>query len=297
MMAALSAMDDWAASQSLAKTTTATAQRSRRENSARHNYANLDSGKSAALPADAHLLDILNAAKQFVAEKKNEVKISHDQLAAFYRDHCTTYEDFKAHGLNVSAPIAAEYKRLFIEPTGDYFAVMKANMAARALNPLEAATMSDLELKESLSDLSAYGFDEFRPRAIQDIINEIPTYRALIASTPLSFWSEVDGAEKYDILLKKRAEGNPEKYGNHTWQGDRIEKSRRIWEWWRVKASKLHYFFTAARLVALVPLSSASVERAFSQVKLIIEAAGENVLEETLEIRVMERINDFNLLH
>lgn len=62
-----------------------------------------------------------------------------------------------------------------------------------------------------------------------------------------------------------------------------------------MKASKLYYFFTAARLVALVPLLSASVERAFSQVKLIIESAGENVLEETLEIHVMEWVNDFSL--
>lgn len=179
---------------------------------------------------DTQLLDILNPTKQLVEDKANEVKISQAELTTFSWDHCIMYDDFKAHGLNVLAPIAAEYKRLFLEPAGDYFTVMKANMAARALNPFEAATMTDLELKESLSDLSAYSFDEFCPRAIQDIINEIPTYCELIVSTPVSFWSEVDGAEKYDKLLKKRSEDNPEKYGNHTWQGDRIEKSRRIWE-------------------------------------------------------------------
>ena len=78
-----------------------------------------------------------------------------------------------------------------------------------------------------------------------------------------------------------------------TWRDDRIEKSRRVWEWWRSKHTKLTYFFTAARLVALVPVSSAFVERVFSQVKFIIESVGQSLLEETLEARVMERVNRY----
>lgn len=152
--------------------------------------------------------------------------------------------------------------------------------------------MSDLELKEALNDLSAYGFDEFRHAAIHDIIAEIPTYHGIIASTSKSFWSEVDGAEQYD---RKKQEDDPEQYANHTWYDDRIKQSRRVWEWWRIKGIKSHYFFSAARLVAIVPLSSASVERVFSQVKFIIETVGINVLEETLETRVMERVNDYSL--
>ena len=66
-----------------------------------------------------------------------------------------------------------------------------------------------------------------------------------------------------------------------------------MWEWWRVKYAKLPYFFNAARLSALVPVSSAAAERVFSQMKLIIEAVGERVLEETLEARVMERVNRY----
>ena len=58
-----------------------------------------------------------------------------------------------------------------------------------------------------------------------------------------------------------------------------------------MKAVKFNYFFTAARLVALVPISSASVERVFSQVKFIIETTGVRALEESLETRVMERVN------
>ena len=72
-----------------------------------------------------------------------------------------------------------------------------------------------------------------------------------------------------------------------------IEKARRVWEWWHTKHHNFSYFATAARLLALVPISSAAVERVFSQVKLIIATVGERVLEKTLECCVMERYNKY----
>ena len=66
-----------------------------------------------------------------------------------------------------------------------------------------------------------------------------------------------------------------------------------MWEWWRAKAPLFNFFWTAARLVALVPISSAMIERVFSQVKFIVETIGENALEETLQTRVMERVNSY----
>ena len=93
----------------------------------------------------------------------------------------------------------------------------------------------------------------------------------------------------------KKKERDSEKHTDHTtWQSDHIENSRRVWEWWRAKAPKFSYFFIAARLVAIVPISSASVERCFDQLKFIIETVGELVLEETLETRVMERMNNYH---
>jgi len=169
-----------------------------------------------------------------------------------------------------------------------------AYMAARALNHLAAATMSDEELADTLRDLTMFEFDEFRPAAMQDLIDEIPKYRAAIISTSQRFWSSVDGAEKYDLDLMMKMEKEPEKYADHTWQGDRIENSRRVWEWWQAKAPKFSYFFTAAILMAIVPISSTSVERCFSQVKFILETIGERALEETLETRVMECMNNYH---
>jgi len=59
-------------------------------------------------------------------------------------------------------------------------------------------------------------------------------------------------------------------------------KARRMWEWWR-----------AHRLVALVQIFSASVERVFRQVKFIVETIGVSALGDTMETRLMSRINDY----
>ena len=56
---------------------------------------------------------------------------------------------------------------------------------------------------------------------------------------------------------------------------------------------QFNYFFTVARLVALVPISSVAVERVFSQVKFITETTGMSALEESLERRVMECVNHY----
>ena len=60
-----------------------------------------------------------------------------------------------------------------------------------------------------------------------------------------------------------------------------------------MKAVKFNYFFTAAHLVALVPILSTAVERVFNQVKFIIETTGVSALEESLETRAMERVNHY----
>ena len=113
-------------------------------------------------------------------------------------------------------------------------------MAAHALNPLVAATMSDEDLVDTLRDLTMFEFNEFRPAAmqIQDLIDEIPKYRAAINSTSASFWSSFDGAETYDLDLMKKKEKDPEKYADHTWQSDRIEHSRSVWQCLGVVASQ-----------------------------------------------------------
>jgi len=80
-----------------------------------------------------------------------------------------------------------------------------------------------------------------------------------------------------------------------SWQDDPAEKARRIWEWWVIRAGGNAPAFVhwpkALRLVALVQPSSAYVERLFSQLKLVIQQIGVMGLEQTIETRVMVRVN------
>ena len=47
--------------------------------------------------------------------------------------------------------------------------------------------------------------------------------------------------------------------------------------------------------MALVQVSSAKVERVLSKVKLICETIGVTPLEETVEVRLYERCNDYHI--
>ena len=75
---------------------------------------------------------------------------------------------------------------------------------------------------------------------------------------------------------------------------DSAEYSRRIWLWW-VARLKGQSFFSAwaltIRLVVLVQPSSAAAERAFSQLRLILQVVGNKVLEDMLEFRMHCRCN------
>jgi hypothetical protein len=65
------------------------------------------------------------------------------------------------------------------------------------------------------------------------------------------------------------------------WEDDPAERARRIWLWWRIRVYEVQEFQfipLALRLVALVQPSSCGIERVFSQLKLILDACGENVL-------------------
>ena len=103
-------------------------------------------------------------------------------------------------------------------------------MAAWVLDPLCAHGMDTEPMMDAIKSLHHFGFKELHNGRgiIEDMIEELPKYRVVIASTSESFWSGVEGAFKYDAKLAKQAKENPEKYGNQTWRDDRIEKARRV---------------------------------------------------------------------
>ena len=93
----------------------------------------------------------------------------------------------------------------------------------------------------------------------------------------ITFWCELEGAEKYDADLTKKKNDEPGKYDDdYDWEKDHIEQARRVWEFWRAKAAKLPKLFTVARFLAIVPISSVTVETVFSQVKTILDTIGDS---------------------
>ena len=94
----------------------------------------------------------------------------------------------------------------------------------------------------------------------------------------------------------KRQKLNDETSMEQDWRNDPGEKACCIWEWWRVRVyevpnPKLTYFALGLRLIVLTQVSSCAIERVFSQLKLIRDTCGDNMLEDMLEIRMFERNN------
>ena len=265
--------------------------RQRRAGSRRNYHAMV--GGAAAVPRNQALDEALARAKETLVQKKKEYEDALSKFSSFQDEHYCYYEEFLDLGYETVRPVIEKYNSLFISPNGDFTQLVKAYKTARVLNPLIATEMDDEAIKEAVLDLPAFGFLAFNPAFIQAMVREIPAYIDLLKSTPPGFYGKVEDAAEYDKALKTKADKDPD-YVDRSWKDDRIEATRRAWKWWEAKHSKLTYFSIAARLVALVPISSASVERVFSQVKYIVETCGENGLQETIETRLMERVNVYD---
>ena len=302
--AASTALSDFEATTNpVAPSTTAAGNRGRRTGNPRQNYramSNPASRPTAQSQTQSALADALDNAKKDKTEKESAHQAALAALSNFKRGKLITQDDFMEYGKGIVKPIFDDYSRLFLRQGGDYKELTRAYSAARVLNPLVAASMSVLDMEMAIKELKAFGFDEFRDTngILDKMIEELPTYIAKVKDTTNLFWNMVEGAHEYDKKLAEKAAKDPEKYNGITWKDDPIEKARRVWEWWRAKrCDALHHFTWAARLVVLVQLSSASCERVFSQVKLIIETCGVNPLEETLETRLMERCNEYSIIN
>ena len=60
---------------------------------------------------------------------------------------------------------------------------------------------------------------------------------------------------------------------------------------YEVENPRLLFFAQALRVVVLTQLSSCAVERVFSQLNLIREQCGDNMIEDMIQIRMFERCN------
>mmetsp|Transcript_24565 Transcript_24565/g.52935 ORF Transcript_24565/g.52935 Transcript_24565/m.52935 type:complete len:182 (-) Transcript_24565:801-1346(-) len=140
------------------------------------------------------------------------------ELTALELENCTTVEDFVKSGKEAVRPMIDEYKRLFVHPNGDYNQGVCAFTGSHFLNPMAAMKMTVEQIKDCIKDPSHFGFDEFCEgySIIQDLIDEIPHYMAVVSITDESFWSSVDGAAEYDAALVRKIEMYPENHSGKT---------------------------------------------------------------------------------
>lgn len=270
-----------------------TSTRERRTNS-RIDYAQVVHQRPV-IRATPDLVAALDKAREVTAEKEAAFESATFKLNTFLCENYSTYEDFVDLGKETVRPMINHYVKNFVTPEGDYKTLTCAYKAARVLNPLVASAMTKEEMIDAINDLKHFKFDEFRPGhgILDQMIAEIPDYVRVLHSTSESFWSLVEGAAEYDKAHQKKFEKDGGGIFQNMWKHDRIEKSRRVWEWWRAKHVQLEFFSIAARLVALVQISTSSVERIFSIVKRVIEMTGCNALEDNIETRLMEIFNDY----
>jgi hypothetical protein len=115
---------------------------------------------------------------------------------------------------------------------------------------------------------------------------------SLAAASSLSLMADNDEEEEGEV---EEFAGSAKKSFREddavSWEKSPAEKARRIFEWWKIRVPVFKYWPTALRLIVLVQPSSAFVERAFSQIKLIIQQIGVSGLEETLEARALVHCN------
>jgi len=132
-----------------------------------------------------------------------------------------------------------------------------------------------------IDDLSHFGFSKLTPNFLVRMKDEIIEYQR-IAQNELFDWDSLPGADQWAAAQKDN--GKP-------WQQGTSEKCRRVWEWWRIHRHNLTFFQVAVRLVVLIQVSSAAVERIFSQLKHILDTTQQHALHDAIELRLFERVN------
>jgi hypothetical protein len=209
-------------------------------------------------------------------------------------------DDFRAHGRSVVAPGIAYYVKMYNVAGGELYDLKLAYVAASVLNPRLLKMIIIERANVMVGGLVGFGFWAFTQEFNQALKNELERWKEM-ADADYN-WNGVEGASAYNKKLKKKiarqrslrkddpsTDCREERY--RTWEDDSGEQAGRIWIWWTERFDRFDAFTKAARLIVLVQTSSASVERLFSRVKLIVDAVGESQLEETLKTRTFVQYN------
>jgi len=227
----------------------------------------------------------------------NVTKKDFDEFEAEFKYR--TVDELLAYSKTLVRPAAEYYTSKFNEVDGDLYNLKQASRVAQLFDPFYIKDKSVAALELLADDLTYFGYDSlFTDAFIDRLKQEIPS---LIVEAQKEFdWEAVGNSKQYLTRSMKRAKrrtlDNDDENNEEDWKKDPGEMASRIWEWWRtrvyeVENPKLQFFAQAIRVVVLTQLSSCAVERVFSQLKLIRDACGDNMMEDMLEIRMFELCN------
>ena len=101
----------------------------------------------------------------------------------------------------------------------------------------------------------------------------------------------IPASKEYKTRLQEGIRRKKPEGGDIPWQQDAGEYSERIWQWWKARRDDFPAHALALRLVVLAQLSSCSVERVFSKLKIIRERCGENLYDDMCEVRLFMQCN------
>ena len=227
-----------------------------------------------------------------------------------------TEQEFFAHAQDVISPALTKYRKLYEEVTGDHFDGKRAIEGCQLFDPFYLATCDVQAANLLVEKLKHFKRPEFTDEFLDSLKKEIP--EAIRHSKIVFDWEDMAKSKQYarrfnnrQIRTRQRVAyaevGHAENVNlvnriprgretvYTTWKDDPGERARRIWLWWipRLQTEKvrLKHFACALKTIVINQISSASVERVFSQLNFIVRAMGTGILEDTLEMRLMHRCN------
>jgi hypothetical protein len=213
-----------------------------------------------------------------------------------------THDTLIQHAEMVLKPAHDYYKRLFREDGGDCCHITKMAEACDIFNPLILKDISETEVVTKLyhmaEKLKHFKYDNiFTDSFISRLKKEMPD--VVKASHHNHDLDGIEGSRQYFTRMQRRMKRYKVTDKNDMdWKKDEGEYAHRIWEWWIPRVKEFPCHALALRLVVLAQMSSCSVERVFSRLKVIRERCGDNLYEDMLEIRLFLQCNgDLNDLH
>ena len=142
-------------------------------------------------------------------------------------------------------------------------------------------------------DLNHFEYKEFDDDFFKGLEKEIPL--AVQHANRHFDWSVIKESREYKTRIDRKIKRRRLENGDHLdWKDDPGERATRIWKWWKIRMidnDDFRFFREALRLVVLTQISSCSVERVFSQLKIMRDACQDNMLEDMVEVRMFCRCN------